>query len=143
MSNVYDGGPAFPVLNRSKECSNWDGETHVAHETVGGMSLRAYFMAHAPAEPQAWFSPAGVAELPPMPAMVQNMTEAEATEMEGWGEYLGTSDLTELRVIEFALAHDARSKEVSLLALEFEKQRYLQWPAAWADEQLAILKGKP
>jgi hypothetical protein len=53
-----------------------------------GMSLRAYFMAHAPVEPQPWFNP--------------KITE----------KHFGS---------------------------EIEKQRYVQWPAAWADEQITII----
>jgi hypothetical protein len=73
-----------------------------------GMSLRAYFMAHAPAEPQTWFSPVMPTEIPPLRAM---------TDVEN---------------------NHARAAWASTA----EKQRQLQWPAAWADEQLEILKGR-
>lgn len=56
-----------------------------------GMSLRAYFMAHAPAEPQFWFK---------------------------------------------------LEEELEPFSNEREKRRYIEWPAAWADAQLAILDSK-
>jgi len=60
------------------------------------ISLRDYFIAHAPAEPQPWFMPV----MPPAPDL-----EIFADEYSNW--------LTEQA-----------------------KQRYIQWPAAWADEML-------
>jgi hypothetical protein len=133
-AKIDDGGQAFP--------GHWDhGGGQI--ESWTGMSLRAYFMAHAPAEPQTWFRPAVIANLPPRPVAVENMTEAEANEMRGWDDYIFTAELTQPRVREYALAHDAYTKAASLLAQETERQRYLQWPAAWADAQMAILKGQP
>lgn len=58
------------------------------------MSLLAYFMAHAPAEPQPWFSPRASV----------NLTRGTAE----WDD-------------------------------EVKKQKYIQWPEAWAREQIAIL----
>jgi hypothetical protein len=68
-----DGGPAFPIGSTPEEWGN-------------GATLRDYFIAHAPAEPQPWFDPV----LP---------------------------------------------KDYS--AEKYIKQRYIQWPAAWADAMIA------
>ena len=46
--NNYNGGPAFPV----GEVTNANGET--VQYPSEGMSLRDYFAAHAPNEPDDW-----------------------------------------------------------------------------------------
>lgn len=83
-----------------------------------GMSLRAYFAAHAPATVPDWFKPAGLPPLPkkpeePGPARLKALTEDQrknvldrhAFELAAWTE-----------------VSDAR-----------ECQRAAQWPWAWAD----------
>lgn len=138
MSDVYDGGPAFPEAGLS---GLPNGE--FIHGRAG-MSLLAYFMAHAPAEPQTWFRPAMAGPAVPMPTPVRNMTDEERHEMDGWGE--GAYDAPSLkqpRVRAYAMAAEERRKASAIYNQELERQRYLQWPAAWADAQLAILKGRP
>jgi hypothetical protein len=68
-----------------------------------GMTLREYFMAHAPAEPQKWFEP----------------------------------KMTTNREPPFDLA--CNFQEEIPWDREYQKQRCLQWPAAWADEQITII----
>jgi hypothetical protein len=83
-----DGGPAFPVpaiYDPSREQVN----STLAYTGEGGMTLRDYFMAHAPAEPQPWFEP------------VTPIYESQE-----------------------------QTKKVRA------RERYLGWPAAWADEML-------
>lgn len=48
MSALKDGGSAFPIT------VHMEGHDRYSE---GGMSLRDYFAAHAPVEPQAWFTP--------------------------------------------------------------------------------------
>lgn len=55
-----------------------------------GITLRMYLVAHAPEEPQEWFSP--------------------TTVRKNWGDP------------------------------EYQRQRYLQWPGAWADEQINMMQ---
>lgn len=43
MMKVEDGGPAFPCPTDRQDIQPWTG-----------MSLRDYFMAHAPSPPAAW-----------------------------------------------------------------------------------------
>ncbi len=107
--NQDDGGPAFPALRHSEVYDNRDGGKNVEHETVGGMSLLAYFMAHAPAEPQTWFEPVMATAKLPRRAMTDSVRN---------------------------LARAAWDREA-------DKQRYLQWPMAWAEAQLAQLKARP
>jgi len=78
-----------------------------------GMSLRMYLIAHAPAEPQAWFLPVMPTERP------EPIWSDEESRMR---------DASALN-FEAMVAWD----------VEHKKQRYIQWPAAWADE---ILKGQ-
>ena len=70
------------------------------------MSLRDYFIAHAPAEPQCWFVP----EMPPRPE---------------------------------AITEDGRcvnAKSIDDYDREYNKQRFVQWPAAWADAMIEARK---
>lgn len=137
MSNVYDGGPAFPEPGLS---GLPNGE--FIHGQPG-MSLRAYFMAHAPAEPQSWFRPVMAETRPTPPVIPAGMTEEEADDMEGWREGVYTVDILSPRVADYAVVYEKYRKAADAHGHEAEKQRYLQWPAAWADEQLAILRGQP
>jgi hypothetical protein len=84
---------------------------------------RLYLMAHAPDEPQAWFSPK-VAERPmqPLPGPP-----------DGYESMARRSEF-EHKVSEYKRA-------INVWTYECEKQRLLQWPAAWADEQLKVLDG--
>lgn len=74
----------------------------------GGMSIRTYLAAHAPAEPQPWFTPT----MPPRPVAYYPDDDARHEHPANW------------RALE---AWDA----------ERERQRYAQWPWAWADAVLA------
>jgi hypothetical protein len=134
MSTKEDGGPAFPVPGLQND------------EAFNGMSLRDYFIAHAPAEPQPWFVPV----MPSHPRRVDEPVEpgewsgAEDDEMGEWWEgQIETKDLKSDRARAFALAYDvynSASIEVEDWQRENAKQRYIQWPAAWADEMLKARK---
>lgn len=56
-----DGGQVFPVPDCSQNLAT--GET-VSHQSVGGMTLRDYFAARAPAEIPAWFQHPDQFEVP-------------------------------------------------------------------------------
>lgn len=112
-------GPAFPVPGMS----GLPNDQCVWPEY--GMTLREYFISHAPAEPQPWFVPV----MPPEPdnngflfrgTRNCGMWKSFADAKYYWGEKNVTSENPD---------HDAWRKE-------FSKQRYIQWPAAWADAML-------
>ena len=129
-----DGGPAFPVA----------GMTGLPNGEVvygeNGMTLRDYFIAHAPAEPQPWFSPSMPPAEQPLPYFAQmypDCTEAEKKAFQHYDpEYMPIDLVQEKRVRNylFQKEHEAkRNRERNALA---GKERYLQWPAAWADAML-------
>lgn len=78
------------------------------------MSLRAYFAAHAPAEPQEWF----------VPVMSTGRPEPDHAGVEPSRR-------------EFVDPHNKHAIEA--WDREQYKQGYIQWPLAWADEQIAQL----
>lgn len=108
MNTKDDGGPAFPGLHPSAECRYNDP----------GMTLRDYFIAHAPAEPQFWFEPVMNTPEPPKP-----IKKVVRRGLDG-GEWYDND------------AHAEWRKEKG-------KQTYVQWPAAWADAMLAARETKP
>jgi len=115
--------PAFPIGS-------------LADHQFCGASLRDYFMAHAPAEPQPWFEPVMPTERPAAPKRPAELTGAERKELEGWREYLGTEDLEQPRARAYAEAYEANRKSAAKWDAERAKQFYIQWPAAWADAML-------
>ena len=114
MSKVNDGGPAFP--------SNRDMRYEQEFDHEGGMTLRDYFIAHAPAEPQPWFMPA----MPPAPNM---------TIWIGSSGNIYDSEISAINSKEMTIRPVA-GDEYDAWRNEQVKQRYIQWPAAWADAML-------
>ena len=116
-----NGGPAFP--------KEYEGS---------GMTLHDYFVAHAPAEPQPWFQP----EMPkkPMPLLMPNdFTPEERADYRSWQEErIDLEHMQYARSQEFAEADSERTEQRAAWDREREKQRWVQWPAAWADEQIAL-----
>jgi hypothetical protein len=94
-----------------------------------GITIRDYFIAHAPAKPQDWFQPEFSEPYPEPPEtwtspkrwwqFWRNMDDESADDRLWWGM---TS-----AVLAWNRARD--------------QQRLLQWPAAWADAMLAARKG--
>lgn len=118
MEQRDDGGPAFPVSTKGYP---------------DGMSLRDYFMAHAPVVPQSWFHPV-MPVLPEYPAYT-TIEDAGvradvkiALDTDGDAETKGGREWLE------GLA-TAREATAEWRREEF-KQLYVQWPAAWADAML-------
>lgn len=123
-----NGGPAFPTL-----------EEHGFNSGMPGMTLHDYFMAHAPAEPQSWFQPV----MPPattFPCRVPNPTEEEQQELHGLGDWLGVEDCRQPRVKEYAMRLQKSHQERAAWDRLCMRERYTQWPAAWADTQLEARK---
>lgn len=103
-------GPAFPVQDMSKY-------------QVHGMTLRDYFIAHAPVEPQPWFIPV----TPPRPVV---------------GVWVSSDGLRKYTSKEVAYDREQgffrpfNQDEIEAWLQDFKKQKYTQWPAAWADEMI-------
>jgi hypothetical protein len=126
---INDGGSAFPIPNDPNPG---------AYPAEPGMSLRDYFAAHAPCEPQQWFVPTMSEPQPKRPAYLdrKTLTQAELHELDGLGEYLGLNDLEQPRIKKYAQELDAFEKASRSYWKELEKQRSVQWPYAWADAML-------
>lgn len=153
MANSHEqktngGGPAFPCKVKGVTEHKYTvddphslsfGETRTTttlddHDHPG-MSLRDYFAAHAPAKPQRWF-------VPVMPDMPQ-IPEVPEERLEAYYRWIGDGEKNSLLQQAPAWAQElyekrhAASKAVEGWRREYEKQRYIQWPWAWADHMLA------
>ena len=94
--------------------------------TSSGMSLRDYFVSHAPTEPQPWFEPV----MPPKPKLGQ-----EFISLDGERKY---TDVRTAYIEEGRFGYeDVNKTAVEEWDVEWNKQRYFQWPEAWADARLA------
>ena len=113
-AKINTGGYAFPLEYPHDERSQ-------------GMTLRDYFIAHAPAEPQPWFTPETTQKPKSpgsIPATINNLlSPLERVEDNSTKEW-------EIENREYMSALARWHNEV-------EKQRYIQWPAAWADAMIA------
>ena len=114
MDKIKDGGPAFAR-------PSFSGGTRGNNPQMG-MTLRDYFIAHAPAEPQPWFMPA----MPPAPDM---------TIWIGSSGKIYDSEISAINSKEMTIRPVA-GDEYDAWRNEQVKQRYIQWPAAWADAML-------
>lgn len=100
-----------------------------------GMTLRDYFIAHAPTEPQPWFQPM----MPPRPATPFAHQCLNSDDLRDWNnerlDYEPDACSPELRA--YGVRPEAAQSGAHAWDKEHEKQRYVQWPAAWADAMLA------
>ena len=103
------------------------------------MSLRAYFIAHAPAEPQEWFTPKMKTKRPTSPwASIDGQREYDSLGEAFYHEHarmlekhgMCLAPLNKLVTNKFKDECDAWDEE-------YKKQRAIQWPVAWADAQIA------
>lgn len=136
-----NGGDAFPTRRYGL---NPDGEPAL----FPGMTLHDYFMAHAPAEPQSWFVP--VLDVPKRPTFEESgawSRDCVPREISEWQESILLSEDIERSNAEkmikrfpgmsrYVSAYLAYRVALSRLRAEREKQRYIQWPAAWATEMI-------
>lgn len=98
-----------------------------------GMTLRQYFMAHAPAAPQSWFEPVMALPCPPEPACTAEISQILSGRIiAGW---ISDSLIEELEG-DCKLFAEAR-RRIWAWNIERDKQRFIQWPAAWADAMIA------
>lgn len=123
-----DGGPAFP----RQSDKDGRGEFLWAHD---GMSLRDYFIAHAPNEPQPWFRPV----MKPRPELMFLKAAPDSVKSElkydDYADYVNEGDMSSA-ALAWHLERVSKKKETRRWDAELQKQTCLQWPAAWADEML-------
>jgi hypothetical protein len=100
-----------------------------------GVSLRDYFIAHAPAEPQTWFQPV----MPDAPRLLSLSDAPEAVRDElqhsDYEEYMDPQDMTPASRAWHAEREAAR-RAYGAWSAERTKQNLVQWPCAWADQML-------
>lgn len=141
MSARDHGGPAFPGFQFSEgfgptRIAEGPGNNPVVEYHDAGMSLRDYFAAHAPAEPQSWFKPVMVLPEPKRPAYLVDPTPEEKGEISGFDEILEFEELKQPRVRAYVSAIEEYRRASAEWNTEHTKQRFVQWPAAWADAVL-------
>jgi hypothetical protein len=139
------GGPVHPIplelqalmhadiagLNISDE----DKARRIRHLSImgQGMMVRDYFIAHAPSTPQFWFKPT----MPPCPApMEPGDIVDEAVRAHATAALDCFTDPASGEAALWIMERNKREEEIGAWRIEADKQRLLQWPAAWADEQL-------
>lgn len=146
---MIDGGPAFPVLDEVN-----------GKEVVGGfgMSLRDYFAAHAPKRPHEWFTPVMDTTEPKYPARPTPLHPDTERILNNW-ERDPCYDLfdnhgkptdygTNLAPIDYAavFAWTVAIEDYHESIREWRERRtkafFVQWPYAWADEQLKAREAK-
>lgn len=115
------------------------GRTHEFGYAEGteGMTIRQYFMAHAPAEPQQWFKPV----VGPRPTMPDKYKELTFEQQKLWadleGEFADDRTVDGYAVNAFDYKWRQAREACEAYDAEYVRQRYAQWPAVWADAVLA------
>lgn len=99
-----------------------------------GMTLRDYFMAHAPAEPQPWFEPV----MPPRPETLNYSDIADEATRDDVGMALNCDTDPKTKAgVDWLRRYDEQWAALNDWDRERVKQRLVQWPYAWADAQIA------
>lgn len=133
--SAADGGPAFP--RAGFELPNTGSASDTCPQA--GMTLRAYFIAHAPAEPQPWFRPA-VYDQPRLPDKFALLNADQRRELANFDN----DGLDEEAVSAPVRVFIKRRHEAKKSLFEWEKAhakaRCVQWPAAWADAMIAEME---
>lgn len=93
------------------------------HLVPNKLFMRLFFMATAPAEPQPWFKPV----MPTKRPGPHYMNEARTRHYFTWQD--AEKECGDCYV-------DINREASEAWDAEHARERYLQWPAAWADEQL-------
>jgi hypothetical protein len=157
VNEPRDGGTAFPM--QEPQAIHAYASAAVLHVTdpdqrdliymaaraqaVGGMTLRDYFIAHAPSEPQPWFAPVLPPAETPLPRFVDMYTDVTDEERGALNhfdaDYMSVEDVEEERVRNYLFQKEEQHKRSRAYNAMAERERWVQWPAAWAD---AMLKAK-
>lgn len=105
-----------------------------------GISVRDYFIAHAPAEPQPWFTPVLPPKESPLPAfgeMYPDRTDAERSALNRFdSDYMRVEDVKEERVRNYLIQSQEQAERQRAYNAMAHREHYVQWPAAWADAML-------
>jgi len=96
------------------------------------ISIRIYFMAHAPVEPQDWFSPTMPSPMPSLlyPANIKDFRLRQEI-LSGGEKGIYAHRLSEDAMYWIA-ERDKAQKAAEEWTVEYRKQRLIQWPMAWA-----------
>lgn len=127
MSARNDGGPAFPTFS----IDPW-GKPVI---DPGSVTLCDWYIAHAPAEPQPWFEPV-MREKPRIPYW-SDIEDLDARSDVRLADEMETDPTTDIGRAFVEMRSMARA-DLEAWEKERRKQRYIQWPAAWADEQIRM-----
>lgn len=112
------GGPAF-----ARPATLYPSNRPASTEQTG-MTIRDYFIAHAPEHPQPWFKPV----MPPKPdSTICVSDDGQRFYDDKWAAEKVEGDDGFQRV---------NQAEMNQWESDYIKQKFVQWPAAWADEQL-------
>lgn len=106
-------GSAFPTTHNGSTLPN-----------MTGLTKREYFAAHAPVEPQPWFRP----------VMLRLKPDATVWVGESGNKYTSYYAAKQAEGEEHVTLFNA--KEIEAWEIEYVKQKYVQWPFAWADAML-------
>lgn len=101
---------------------------------ASALTVREYFMAHAPETPQAWFKP----QMPPKPAEIPKPNEANtAARPEALKWVSGQTQPQTGAGLAWVAEYEAALKVWADWEAEHAAQTFIQWPAAWADAVMA------
>lgn len=104
---------------------------------LADMTVREYFMAHAPEMPQSWFKPVVAPEPAGLPSVQEAPTHLRP-ELNKWS--LDDQAPPSSEGIAWVEEWHRREKELTAWKTERSKQALVQWPAAWADAVMAAGK---
>jgi len=117
---------------------------HIQPVTADGISLRDYFIAHAPAEPWPWFQPQ-VTDPPPTPQYeqsgvwgfnkVEQVQAGELRKNRSFNSFVVNTGCEKYAA--FEAAWNAYWESERLWKDTIQQARQVQWPAFWADTMLA------
>lgn len=133
-----DGGPAFPVADVAAAVP---GTEEVMKAIARGMSLRDYFAAHAPVEPQAWFEPAMAEPRQKIPSPL-DLSDDDRHHWRNYDECDPEDFHDRPQLQDWLQRRRVAVAKAEAWDLERAKQRLIQWPYAWADAQIAE-RGRP
>lgn len=105
-------------------------------------TLRDFFIAHAPAEPQPWFKPVMSTERPTEPMFPEGGTAEQRSYVREFLDVMSPDEAGTPALREYIVAYRSGRDAARQWDAEAKKQRYIQWPAAWADAMLAA-RSKP
>jgi len=136
--NRIDGGAAFPTITSEE---NRDSQLMLVSTDHPGMSLRDYFAAHAPAEPQSWYHPPEPASKRPAPQYVSDYPIPDGNPLSGGSSVRHFADAAAAERACGDCYHAANQDALDAWDQQQKKLRAIGWPWAWADAMIAM--GRP